>query len=275
MEIEVKCHTFNNSIRNHKLKVLDVTAPSIQKIYDELYKNAFPIYFTTGYENRVITNGSKPSLHAYGAAIDINEHINPYIDIIKGVSSIEPKRFTDREEDEKNLRSVLVTQGVVDEAELVTTIGFIIQKESSDDWFVNREIHRKGMLSPKEAAIFAKNGFTIWGGEWKQPMDFMHFQIPRKLAERLANISKEEGEVVWANHLLITRWHLKLKRKLEKIGGNHMEEIMADHLKQCQQDGDYFTAANNKETTDICISDCRRKLHYTKKIVGRNRRYML
>lgn len=261
IEVEVECRTFDGSTKIIQLKVLDVTANSIKKAFAELLKNNFPIYGTMCYENRNIVYGSKVSLHAYGAAIDINEHLNPYYNVLKGTSSITPKRFVDRTEDEKELRTYLKTANmIVKETELDATISAILQTLDSDDWFINREIFRKGMITLKEAEIFAKNGFTVWGGMWKQPMDFMHMQIPRKLAERLASISKEEGDIIWANHLLITKWHLILKKKLEKIPKEKEETILADHLKNCQQDDDYLAAADKKETTAICVSDCKRKI---------------
>jgi len=265
VEIEVKCHTFNDLIRSHKLKVLDVTAESVKKIFAELFKNNFPIYYTSGYENRVTVDGSMVSLHAYGVAIDINEHINPYLKVSQGLSSIDPKRYPNRSEDIEQLRVYLKNKGIIDETELNATMEAIIQKEGSVDWFINREIFRKGMLGPKEEDIFAKNGFVIWGGRWAEPIDFMHFQISRNMAEHLAAVSKEDGDIIWANHLSIMKWHLKLKKKLETFNNKQREEIMQDHLSKCQQKVDsedeyYFAAAYKKETTEICISDCQSKI---------------
>ena len=34
--------------------------------------------------------------------------------------------------------------------------------------------------------VFADNGFFGWGGYWDTPIDYQHFQVNRKLAERLA-----------------------------------------------------------------------------------------
>jgi hypothetical protein len=272
-ELEVECHTFNSSTKKIKLQVLDVTANSVKKIFDDLFKNNFPIYYTSGYENRVTVDGSMVSLHAYGAAIDINEYINPYFKVSQGLSSIDPKRYPNKTEDEEQLRANLKNKGIIDESELNATVGAIIQKEGSVDWFINREISRKGMLGPKEAHIFAKNGFNIWGGRWEEPVDFMHFQISRSMAEHLATISKEEGDIVWANHLLINEWHAKLMEKLERLDKKQRVEVMQDHFNKCQQNVDsegerYFAAANKKETTAICINDCRYKIEEIEKHFG-------
>ena len=259
-KISVECHAFDDSIQTLQLEVLDVTVDSVKKAFGELFYNNFPIYMITGYENRLMTdNDTKISLHAYGAAIDINYHINPYYNVLKGTSSIEPKRFTNRTKDEEKIISFLKEKREFSESELSATMKAVIQELDSDDWFVNREVHRKGMLTRKEAEIFEKNGFTIWGGTWRQPMDFMHFQIPIKLAEVLAATSKEEGEVIWKNHLLLNKWHLQLKKKLETFDKEKGEAIWTEHLSKCQSDGGYLIAANKADTASVCLEDCKRK----------------
>ena len=203
--IEVKHHTFDGREKTTEVKVLDVLAKNTQKIFAELYKNNFPIYDICGYGTRLTTSGEKPSLHAYGGAIDINPYINPYLDVPKGSRSITPKRFTNRKKDARKILEYLISKNVetivVDRSEAEAILKNIVQKLGSDDWFINRELLRKGMLTKKEAKTFKKYGFTIWGGAWRQPMDFMHFQIPRTLAERLAKASKEEGKIIFADHL--------------------------------------------------------------------------
>ena len=260
VEIPIECRAFDDSIQTIKLKVLDVTVDNVKKIFSELFHNNFPIYDAHGYENRLIVNDdTKVSLHAYGAAIDLNTQINPYYNVLKGTSSIEPKRFTNRNKDEEKIISFLKETREFSEAELNATMKAIIQEQDSDDWFINREVHRKGMLTRKEAEIFEKNGFTMWGGAWRQPMDFMHFQIPRKLAEVLAATSKEEGEIIWKNHLLLNKCHLQLKKKLENIDKEKGGIIWIDHINKCQLDGGYLAAANKNDTTAICLEDCKSK----------------
>jgi hypothetical protein len=257
VEIEVKCRAFDDSTKIIKLRVLDVTAKSAEELFHELFEKRFPIYSAYGYSNRNITGGNMPSLHAYGAAIDINEHINPYFDVSKGTSGVIPKRLVDHAKDEKELRESLKS-AVAGETELNAVINSIIQASESDDWFINRTIFRKGMLTSKEAKIFARHGFTVWGGDWKRPMDFMHFQIPKKLAERLVTVSKKESDAIWANHLLITKWYLLLEEKLAKVPENMRLIILANRLNRCQLEDDYLSAADKKETTGLCVSDCKR-----------------
>jgi hypothetical protein len=104
-------------------------------------------------------------------------------------------------------------------------------------------------------------------------MDFMHFQIPRKLAEILAATNKQEGEVIWNNHLLITKWYLKLKKKLAAINKEKATTIWIEHLNKCQFDGGYLSAANNKESTLICIEDCKKKVNIIDKIWSNKARH--
>lgn len=50
--------------------------------------------------------------------------------------------------------------------------------------FFNRENKAAGMVEPI-IDIFYKYGFTIWGGSWKTPIDYHHFQVPRDQVEHL------------------------------------------------------------------------------------------
>ena len=34
--------------------------------------------------------------------------------------------------------------------------------------------------------VFAAHGFTTWGGRWRNPVDYQHFEVSRPLARRLA-----------------------------------------------------------------------------------------
>lgn len=269
-QINIRYRAFDNSVKTSQLKVLDVTANSVKRAFNALLRNNFPIYAASGYANRAVVNDTKPSLHAYGAAIDINYHINPYYNVLQGRSSIIPGRCVDRDQDqdEEKMSSALKENNKeVNESEFNAAMNAITQEAGSDDWFINREVHRKGMLTRKEAEIFEKNGFIIWGGLWRQPMDFMHFQIPRKLAEVLAATSKQEGKIIWKNYLLINKSHFRLKKKVEAISKKKGELIWQDHLKKCQLDQDYLAAANKKKTTSICLRDCKRKCRYIDSIL--------
>lgn len=76
-----------------------------------------------------------------------------------------------------------------------------MQEEGSDDWYLNRGIHRPGMITEDEVKIFARNGFIVWGGQWRQPVDYMHFQISCDLAVSLVQASPEKAKRLWEAHL--------------------------------------------------------------------------
>lgn len=41
--------------------------------------------------------------------------------------------------------------------------------------------------------IFYKHGFTVWGGNWNDPIDWHHFQLTRQQAEIIASLPYEQG----------------------------------------------------------------------------------
>ncbi|MGY4300437.1 hypothetical protein ACVWXN_008532 [Bradyrhizobium sp. i1.4.4] len=55
---------------------------------------------------------------------------------------------------------------------------------------------RPGMA---EAAVdvFAEEGFLIWGGYWDEPIDYQHFEVGRKLAERLVAATPSDAEAIF------------------------------------------------------------------------------
>ena len=49
--------------------------------------------------------------------------------------------------------------------------------------------------------VFADNGFPIWGGDWKSPTDYQHFQVGRDLARRLAQASNENAKIIFEEQI--------------------------------------------------------------------------
>jgi hypothetical protein len=113
---------------------------------------------TSAFNDRKITGGGSVSLHAYGLAIDINPIQNPYLKTEKGVTNISPP--------------------------------------SGED-YRDRLAQRPGMSEPM-VDIFADNGFFGWGGDWRDPMDYQHFQVGRKMAERLAAASPAKAKSMFS-----------------------------------------------------------------------------
>jgi hypothetical protein len=161
-----------------EIVVMDAVASHVLRIFESLLRIRFPIAKarplnayegddnasmrdnnSSAFNDRNLTNGNSVSLHAYGLAIDLNPAQNPYLTRSEGMLKIEPLAGAD-----------------------------YLNRLDERPW----KSRRPGMA---EAAIrtFADNGFLIWGGYWDEPIDYQHFQIGRKLAERLAGAPPSEA----------------------------------------------------------------------------------
>ena len=105
--------------------------------------------------------GGSISLHAYGAAIDINPVQNPYI-----------KRFGAR----------------------------LAVSPRAGRGYLDRKNRKEGMAEPV-VELFAEHGFSIWGGCWRNPTDYQHFQISRRLAQELARLSAKDAKARFEQHV--------------------------------------------------------------------------
>ena len=67
--------------------------------------------------------------------------------------------------------------------------------------YLNRKNIRAGMVesviddSNKETVvdIFREHGFTVWGGNWNDPIDWHHFQLTREQSEVLIKLPYTQG----------------------------------------------------------------------------------
>lgn len=169
-EVTVNYYDFNDHLHTDgKLIVLDAVASQTVTVFKELEKRHFPVNKikpTSDYngddeasmeDNNTSAFNCRPttgkpnefSLHAYGVAIDINPLQNPYIGFSK-----------------KNIGEA-----------------FVLPKTAT--LYVNRIIHAPGS-SESVVDIFSAYGFSEWGGNWSDRIDYQHFQIPRATAEILA-----------------------------------------------------------------------------------------
>lgn len=197
--IKVTYWTFTNTIAQMALEVLDTCAESYTSAFEELYNLRFPLYAFSCYNARAIIGKHIPALHAFGAAVDVNYLMNPYYNVL--THSIIPERYADRALDSESIMKGLRDELRLPEEESSAVLSAVIQEEGSDDWFINRNFVRRGMITPECVKIFKKHGFDIWGGMWRQPIDYMHFQISRPLAESLLQSTKEQAAILWSDHL--------------------------------------------------------------------------
>jgi hypothetical protein len=108
-----------------------------------------------------VAGGGAISLHAYGVAIDLNPLQNPFITFTNGKRNVDPPAATE---------------------------------------YLRRKPLRPGMAEDV-VALFSAHGFTEWGGRWKNPIDYQHFQVPRALADRLARLPAAQARAVFEQNL--------------------------------------------------------------------------
>jgi hypothetical protein len=179
-----------------ELIVMDAVAAHVLRIFVSLRRIRFPIAKaqpmnsfdgddnasmrdnnSSAFNDRNLTGGDSISLHAYGLAIDLNPVQNPYLVRSGGVLKIEPPAGAD-----------------------------YLNRLNERPW----KQSRPGMAEAV-VRIFADNGFLIWGGYWDEPIDYQHFQVGRRLAERLASASPSEAGQIF--NLVVDRFQM-CQRKL-------------------------------------------------------------
>ena len=168
--LTIKYFDFDGKENIGQMVVLDACADEVLEIFKELYKVKFPInkiclmHTYNGDDNasmddnntschncRDIAGKKTISLHAYGAAIDINPIQNPFVEFDEDhiTSSYNPKK------------------GMAYANRLVERVG---------------KTKRVGMAE-EVISVFAKHGFYYWGGYWDTPIDYQHFQLSRSMAK--------------------------------------------------------------------------------------------
>ena len=185
-EVSFRFVDFGGVTRKGSVVVLDAVARHVQAIFDELYSRRFPLskaepmqdYLsdddasmeddnTSGFNARLVAGGSDWSLHAFGAAIDLNPVQNPFVE------------FTN---DARTLR---------------------VSPASSAKTYVNRLNRRPGKETRRGMAeevvdVFADNGFLIWGGYWNFPIDYQHFEVgDRRFVERLVQVAPADAQALF------------------------------------------------------------------------------
>lgn len=161
-----------------EMVVMDAAASHVLRVFENLRKMQFPIFKarpideydgdddasmrannSSAFNDRKLTGGSVPSLHAYGLAIDVNPVQNPFLALSDATVKVDPPAGAD---------------------------------------YLNRMGERPGKpprrgMAEAVVRVFADEGFLIWGGYWDNPIDYQHFQVSRQLAERLARLSPAEA----------------------------------------------------------------------------------
>lgn len=173
--------TFDGAFRDDgQIVVLDAVAERVLAIFIALRERKFPIAKgrlmndyngddaaaiednnTSSFNHRSVAGTSTISMHAYGLAIDLNPVQNPFIEIIRGKRDISPK---------------------------------------AGAAYLNRKDQRPGMAD-SAVDVFAEHGFLVWGGEWRNQIDYQHFQVSRAMASALVRASPEQAKVRFENSI--------------------------------------------------------------------------
>ena len=132
---------FDGKVYKKFMVVNKAIAREVLEILKELYDNKYPINNISCFNYRNMTDSNKLSWHALGLAIDINYQQNPYVKYNNQTGNMEN----------------------------------IVPKNCEK--YLDRNIDEKGMIKVGDAChkAFKSRGWT-WGGEWTDPIDYMHFQ---------------------------------------------------------------------------------------------------
>jgi hypothetical protein len=199
--VKVRYLGFDNLVHEDGvIMVLDVVAPQVVAIFQDLLKCHIPVAKvklmndydgideasmadnnTSSFNDRDIASGNKISLHAFGAAIDINPIQNPYLKKDGGTINVSPK----------------------------TGIDYINRSE-----FRPWKNIRQGMAETM-VDIFANHGFTVWGGYWNDPIDYQHFQVSPKVADMLMSSSYAVASSKFTSY--VRDYHQCLKHKRDNL----------------------------------------------------------
>jgi hypothetical protein len=173
-------NTDGNTFRG-SVVAADILGPSLARIVQAMYALGFPLehpasagdpkdplHFggTGAFNCRPITGGGGYSLHSYGTAIDINFGINPYI----GGYTVDASQHRSH-----------ATEVVPGDADLRLFV---------------RAAQPPAHSGYAEAIkdLMHQNGYIVWGGDWSNRTDYMHFQTTAFLSFLFPYLDQATGK---------------------------------------------------------------------------------
>lgn len=172
---------FQGNLQHGELVVHQIIAENTIAIFKALLDKKFPIEQiktidlyqgnddesmkannSSCFNYRKIKGSDRFSIHSYGLAIDINPVQNPCISFLDNQNELIDSANKDQL---LNYRQKLIDP-------------------TAGKNYLDRTNQRPGMVEPI-VDIFKNNGFAIWGGEWKNPLDYHHFQVSRDIIDSL------------------------------------------------------------------------------------------
>jgi hypothetical protein len=176
---------FDHQTYHGQIIVLDAVAEQVLQIFVTLRARSFPIAGaqlmnryngdddasmgennTSAFNVRRIAGGGAMSLHSYGVAIDINPVQNPFV-----------------------RRSATGQKSKIS-----------VSPKAGADYTVRKPI-RPGMAE-SIVDVFEDHGFAEWGGRWRNPIDYQHFQVRKKLAYQLVRLPAEQARATFERYVM-------------------------------------------------------------------------
>lgn len=172
--IQVYYYDFNYNKKDGEIVVLDIASQYVINIFKELFSIKFPI-FTISPINEFDGDDQ--------ASMEANNSSGFNYRKILGESSL-------------SIHSYGLAIDINPKQNPYIKDGKIMPTTSEE--YISRSNYKKGMISLEIASIFAKNGFSIWGGNWnKSYKDYHHFQLPENVVQILAKINITSGEILF------------------------------------------------------------------------------
>lgn len=190
MKVDFDYVNFAGKTEQGSMIVLDVVAPSVERIFAELYQRKFPLHSarlmrefkgddnasmdannSSAFNARPMTGGTSWSKHTYGVAIDINPVQNPFLAFGEnGTITVKPNQSATQYINRTQFRA-------------------------------RSELSRTGMAE-EVVDLFAHHGFLIWGGDWNTPIDTQHFEVgSRKFVNQLVSKPKPEATKLFNRYI--------------------------------------------------------------------------
>ncbi|AOJ02171.1 D-alanyl-D-alanine carboxypeptidase [Burkholderia mayonis] len=180
---------FDGQTQKGEVVVLDALAERVQTIFDTLYRMRFPLNRavpieryrgddeasmndnnTSAFNSRQKTGRDEWSVHAYGVAIDVNPHQNPYVSFGGDGSA-----------------------RVLPSSAAKTSMNRLDERPDKPV--------RPGMAE-RVVGVFASNGFLRWGGYWDDPIDYQHFEVgSRALVARMVDASPDDARRMFEQYV--------------------------------------------------------------------------
>ncbi len=179
-QVTFRYHDFNGKLRDDGLiVVLDAVAPQVQDIFDALAAQGFPL------------RQARP-MEAFGGDDIASMTAN-------NTSAFNGRPITGGNAWSKHAYGVAIDINPLQNPYISSQHGKqeILPAGST----ASRRAPQRSGMAEAVRNIFFRHGFLIWGGDWKQPIDYQHFEIgSRKFIAQLLNMTPAAAKAAFASY---------------------------------------------------------------------------